>query len=206
MYKNICSYAIKVIKKYNLKLKYLDLGGGYYGDMPGKPTYDDYVGVMADSLSSFIDISQLTLIVEPGNAIIASPFSFYSSVIDTKYIGDKRIVVIDGSRNDIDPFFHKKDYFKTLVSDITNRELEKLQVVVGCTCLENDRLFTESNLPMLKVGDIIKFSFVGAYTSCLSPLFIRYFPNIYLQEGDNFILVRPSWSECEYLQLDNSNK
>ena len=102
--------------------------------------------------------------------------------------------------------FHKKDYFKTLVSDITNRELEKLQVVVGCTCLENDRLFTESNLPMLKVGDIIKFSFVGAYTSCLSPLFIRYFPNIYLQEGDNFILVRPSWSECEYLQLDNSNK
>lgn len=206
VYKNICSYAIKVIKKYNLKLKYLDLGGGYYGDMPGKPTYDDYVGVMADSLSSFIDISQLTLIVEPGNAIIASPFSFYSSVIDTKYIGDKRIVVIDGSRNDIDPFFHKKDYFKTLVSDITNRELEKLQVVVGCTCLENDRLFTESNLPMLKVGDIIKFSFVGAYTSCLSPLFIRYFPNIYLQEGDNFILVRPSWSECEYLQLDNSNK
>lgn len=59
---------------------------------------------------------------------------------------------------------------------------------------------------MLKVADIIKFSFVGAYTSCLSPLFIRYFPNIYLQEGDNFTLVRPSWTEREYLQLDNSNK
>lgn len=206
VYKNICNYAVEVVRKYDLDLKYLDLGGGFYGDMPGKPTYDDYVEAIAENLSTFMDISQLTLIVEPGNAIIASPFSFYSSVIDTKYIGDKRIVVIDGSRNDIDPFFHKKNYFKTIVNDITNRETEQLQVVVGCTCLENDRLFSESNLPMLKVGDIIKFSFVGAYTSCLSPLFIRYFPNIYLQEGDNFTLVRPPWTEREYLQLDNSNK
>ena len=206
VYQNICKYAIKVIKKYDLNLSYLDLGGGYYGDMPGKPSYQDYVNVMADGLSVAIDISKIVLIVEPGNAIIASPFTFYSSVIDTKYIGGKRIVVIDGSRNDIDPFFHKKDYFKTVVNDTSNREIERQQVVVGCTCLENDKLFNEYDKPMLKEGDRIKFSFVGAYTVCLSPLFIRYFPNIYVQKGKEFTLARSAWTEQEYLQLDTSNK
>ena len=84
VYQNICEYAIKVIKNYDLAIDYIDIGGGYYGDMPGKPTYKDYVDTIADALSNYFDLSKLTLIVEPGNAIIASPFTFYSSVIDTK--------------------------------------------------------------------------------------------------------------------------
>ena len=203
VYKNICNYALKVIEKYAIKPEYLDLGGGYYGDMPGKPTYQDYVDVIADVLSSSLDTEKITVILEPGNAIIASPFTFYSSVIDTKYIGDDYIVVIDGSRNDIDPFFHKNNYFKTIISDTEGRQTESRQVIVGCTCLENDRLFEMNDSPKLMTGDIIKFSFVGAYTLCLSPLFIRYFPNIYLQKGDTFKLSRLSWTETEYLQLDN---
>lgn len=200
VYHNICKYAIKVVRKFNLNLNYIDIGGGYYGDMPGKPTYNDYVDTIADTLSSYFDISKLNLIVEPGNAIIASPFTFYSSVIDTKQIGDKRIVVLDGSRNDIDPFFHKTDYFKTFLTDSQNRENVKNQVFVGCTCLENDRMFEMNNHFECHVGDIIKFSFVGAYTTCLSPLFIRYFPRIYVQKGDEFYFSREEWTAENYLQ------
>ncbi len=200
VYQNICRYAIKVVKQYNLNLNYIDIGGGFYGDMPGKPTYKDYVDVISESLSSFFDTSKLTLIVEPGNAIIASPFTFYSSVIDTKQIGDKRIVVLDGSRNDIDPLFHKSDYFKSFLTYCENRAIAKNQVYVGCTCLENDKLFEMNNHFESHVGDIIKFSFVGAYTICLSPLFIRYFPRIYIQKGDEITLSREEWNADNYLQ------
>lgn len=200
VYQNICKYAIRVVKQYNLNLDYIDIGGGYYGDMPGKPTYKNYVDVIADTLSTYFDISKLKLIVEPGNAIIASPFTFYSSVIDTKQIGDKRIVVMDGSRNDIDPFFHKSDYFKSFLSENHNRMKLKKQVYVGCTCLENDRLFELNDYYESQVGDIIRFSFVGAYTICLSPLFIRYFPRIYVQKGEEVLLSRKEWNADNYLQ------
>ena len=203
VYRNICTYALRVIEKYGIEPQSLDLGGGYYGDMPGKPTYQDYVDVIADTLAQRLDTDLITIILEPGNALIASPFTFYSSVIDTKYIGSDRIVVIDGSRNDIDPFFHKTDYFKTVITDMLGRNFESRQVVIGCTCLENDRLFLMTDSPVLCVGDVIRFSFVGAYTLCLSPLFSRYFPNIYLQIGDTFELSRPSWTEKDYLQSDN---
>lgn len=200
VYHNICSYAINVVRQNNLTLDYIDIGGGYYGDMPGKPTYKDYVDTIADSLSPFFDTSKLKLIVEPGNAIIASPFTFYSSVIDTKQIGDNRIVVLDGSRNDIDPFFHKSDYFKSFLTINQNREKVRNQVFVGCTCLENDRLFEMSDYYESQIGDVIKFSFVGAYTTCLSPLFIRYFPRIYVQKKDELYISREEWTVDNYLQ------
>lgn len=200
VYKNICNYAIKVIKKYNIQVEYLDLGGGYYGDMPGKPSYNDYISVMAASLKNDIDVNNITLLIEPGNAIIASPFTFFTSVIDTKKIGDETIVVLDGSRNDVDPFFRKKDYFKTLLVRQKGRNILPKQVCVGCTCLENDRMFELDNNPQLQIGDKIKLSFVGAYTTCLSPLFIRYYPKIYIQAGNKFTLSRASWTEKEYIQ------
>lgn len=200
VYQNICKYAIRIVNKYHLSIDYIDIGGGYYGDMPGKPTYKNYVDTIADALSNYFDLSKLSLIVEPGNAIIASPFTFYSSVIDTKYVGNNRIVVLDGSRNDIDPFFHKSDYFKTFLSDNKDRKKSQKQVYVGCTCLENDRLFVMNDFYDSKVGDVIKFSFVGAYTTCLSPLFIRYFPRVYIQKGNEIYLAREEWNEDYYLQ------
>lgn len=200
VYQNICRYAINVTQRYKLRPDYIDIGGGFYGDMPGKPTYKDYVDIIADTLSTYFDLSKLKLIVEPGNAIIASPFTFYSSVIDTKQIGGSKIVVLDGSRNDIDPFFHKTDYFKTFLTDNKNRDIVRNQVFVGCTCLENDRLFEMNNHFECQVGDIIKFSFVGAYTICMSPLFIRYFPRIYVQKGDELFISREEWTADNYLQ------
>ncbi len=53
---------------------------------------------------------KMKAIVEPGNAIVASPFSFLSEIIDTKKIGDSQIIVTDGSRN-ISNVFREKRLF-----------------------------------------------------------------------------------------------
>ena len=53
----------------------------------------------------------------------------------------------------------------------------------------------------LKRGDIIIFEKVGSYTITLSPLFIEYFPTIYVKKKDNEIIcVREKWSIEEFLQ------
>lgn len=201
VYKSICLYALKIIGDYNLKLRYIDVGGGYFGDMPGKPTYIDYVNCIHDVLSSGLDCEKLILLVEPGNALIASPVSYYSEIIDVKNIDGVKILVSDATRNDVDPFFHKTDYFKDILSEVKDRACVPRQVYVGCTCLETDRLFEMYDAPEMRVGDRVKFSFVGAYTSCLSPLFIRYFPRVYLYRNGEYEEIREEWTEKEYVQL-----
>ena len=79
------------------------------------------------------------------------------------------------------------------------KDMVEEQIVVGCTCLEYDRLFALNHQPLLSVGDKIIYKNVGAYTMCLSPLFIRYLPSIYLKKGQNFTKIRDKWTEEEYI-------
>ena len=66
--------------------------------------------------------------------------------------------------------------------------------------MEHDRLYTAVNEPELSVGDRIVFEKVGAYTMCLTPLFIRYFPDVYVYDGQQMRKVRNAWTAEEYVQ------
>lgn len=178
-YEQSVKYAATVIKKYNLDLDYLDVGGGYFGIFPNKPTFDDYAKSFYSPLKE-AGLENLKIIVEPGNALTASCFKFLTEVIDVKRVDSKtRFVTTNGSRNDIDPFFKKADYLKEIHYTSNNREDEPRQIITGCTCLEYDRLFTLSSKPRLEVGDRILYNNVGAYTMTLSPQFIRLWPRVY---------------------------
>lgn len=214
-YQNVIRYAQCVIEdtdksllQYHQKplsesLEYWDLGGGFFGSMPGKPTFDDYARAFHDAMQPWA--RQLTIVVEPGNALIASALSYVTSVIDVKRHGDKIFVTTDGSRNDIDPFFRKSSYFRTITYRSSEAEpdvnpssapvvSDLPQVIGGMTCLENDRLFIlPSGRRRLAVGDTITYDRVGAYTMALSPLFIRYFPTVYERHAGNLMLVREEW-------------
>ena len=198
-YKNSINYACQVIKKYDLKLSYLDVGGGYFGIFKNKPTYKDYSDIFKHAL--YVNhLENLNVIIEPGNALVASCFSFVCKVIDVKHIEkDRWFITTDGSRNDIDPFYKKTDYIKEIYSSRLF-PIVKEQVISGCTCLESDRLFILKGHPLLNVGDLIVYHNVGAYTMCLSPLFIRYFPNIYMKDKDGYQLVREKWNVTNFIQ------
>lgn len=198
-YRNSIRYACEVVGKYGLRLDYLDVGGGYFGIFLDKPTYFEYASAFRETLSEY-HLEGIRVIVEPGNALVASCFSFISEVIDVKHVEEDRwFVTTDGSRNDIDPFFRKTGYMMELITDRQGDKVTE-QIISGCTCLEYDRLFILRNKPLLAVGDRILYKNVGAYTMCLSPLFIRYIPNIYLKSGDGYELIRQKWTEKEYIQ------
>lgn len=203
-YERSVAYAASVIRKYNLHLDYLDVGGGYFGIFPNKPTFADYAEAIYRPLKA-AGLESLGIIVEPGNALTASCFKFLSEVIDVKKVdGKTRFVTSDGSRNDIDPFFKKTDYLKEILYQDTHRPNEPLQIITGCTCLEYDRLFTLFDKPSLEVGDRILYNNVGAYTMTLSPQFIRLWPRVYAMSADGkFKLVRRESTASDIMNLNN---
>jgi diaminopimelate decarboxylase len=66
--------------------------------------------------------------------------------------------------------------------------------------MEVDRLFTYENQPELVPGDRIIYENVGGYTMSLNPLFIQYFPAVYVQNGEALRMVRKKWTPEEYVQ------
>lgn len=202
-YDSSIRYACEVIKKYGLELDYLDVGGGYFGIFSNKPTYLQYSDVFYHALKDY-GLEHLRVIIEPGNALVASCFHFLSEVIDVKHVEhDRWFITTDGSRNDIDPFFRKSSYMTEILSK-GKGQIVKEQVIGGCTCLEYDRLFIIENSKLLETGDRILYNNVGAYTMCLSPLFIRYFPKIYLIKDNVISLIRDSWGAKEYIQKSDN--
>lgn len=202
-YEHSIEFAAGVIEKYNLKLDYIDIGGGYFGIFPNKPNFKDYADAIYKSLSKH-NLENLNIIVEPGNALTASSFSFLSKVIDTKQVDSKtRFVTTDGSRNDIDPFFRKTDYLKEIHRSSNDRPIISRQIISGCTCLEYDRMFILTDEPELCEGDMIKYNNVGAYTMTLSPQFIRFWPAVYVQNADGeYKLIRRKTEAKDIIKLD----
>lgn len=193
------AYAANVSKKYSLDLSYLDVGGGYFGIFPNKPTYMDYSKAISETCREN-GLGHVKIIVEPGNALHASPFAFLSEVIDVKQIENGLYnVATDGSRNDIDPFFHKKGYLFELIRKMEKTSIVRHQIISGCTCLEYDQLMELKDEYLLHVGDRIKYNNVGAYTMCLTPMFIRYIPRVYACKEGKYKLVRQEWTANEYV-------
>lgn len=186
VYKNICAYTVKVINDLDLNLSYIDIGGGYYGNLEGKPEYKDYAKTIWENLPNNL---KCTIIVEPGNALVASAFKFMTSVIDVKQVGNEIILEVDGSRTDIDPFFHKSKYRYELVTESTTYS-EQVQKIAGCTCLEGDVITRLESERKLGVGDRLLFTDQGAYTMTMTPDFIRLKPKVYAYDGTKYKMVR----------------
>ncbi len=199
VYKTLAKKACDLKKLFKYDLEYVDLGGGFYGGLEDKPSYYDYMRLIEQELSKEFDKEKTKLIIEPGTALIASPVDFLCEVVDVKDNFKGRIVTVNGSRNDIDPLFVKRRYFYEISTKYTSKI--NIQTVCGYTCMEKDRIMKIEAKEELSVGDRILFNKVGSYTMCLSPLFIEYFPRVYLKDlKGNYKCIREPWGIEEYLQ------
>lgn len=202
VYANICKYANRILEEFDLHLDYFDIGGGFYGGVPGKPSYRDYIQCIHNHLN--ID-NTVKLIVEPGAALIAPVMEYMTTILDTKMINNVKVCTSDGSRIDIDPLFHKTNYLYSILTDEDGEDIGDIkQVIVGCTCLEFDKLFEVKET--IKAGDKLQFYKVGAYTMTLTPNFIRLLPNVYVFEDGDYKCIREKWSYKEWIQKADIGK
>ena len=203
IFRSIAQMACQLKTEFTLNLNYVDLGGGYCGGMEGRPEYPDYFPVVAEELRKCFSPNQTRLIVEPGISLISKCTTFVTSVFDTRDIKGTRYVMTDGSRFNIDPTMIKSSHLFH-IDYTTNcsapRPVIIQQIISGFTCMEVDRLFTYAGQPELIPGDRIIYENVGGYTMSLNPLFIQYFPAVYVRNGDNMHMVRKKWTPVEYVQ------
>ncbi len=199
IYRAIAETAVEISEKYGLKLKYVDIGGGFFGGLSSKPQFPEYFDMVAGILKQCFDPEETALIVEPGMALIGAAVDYYTSVVDVKRTTRNTFIVTDGSRTQIDPLMTKSSYFKEIVRIGSEpRQVFERQIVSGFTCMEHDRLFELSNELEILTNDQIVYHKVGAYTMCLSPLFIKWFPAVYVKEGEHIIKARDRWTVAEY--------
>ena len=202
IFRSIARMACRLQEEFQFSLDYVDLGGGYCGGMEGRPEYPDYFPVVASELSRCFTPDKTKIIVEPGISLISKCTTFVTSVFDTRDIKGTRYVMTDGIRFFIDPTMIKSSHLFHLQykDSADNRPVMDSQVISGFTCMEVDRLFTHKNQPELIPGDRIIYENVGGYTMSLNPLFIQYFPAVYVKNQVEMKLVRQKWTPVEYVQ------
>lgn len=198
IYRAIAEIAVEIVKRYDLNLKYVDIGGGFFGGLDTKPQFLEYFEMVSGILKQQFDPEKTTLIVEPGMALIGGFVDYVTSVVDIKNTTRNIFVVTNGSRTQIDPLMTKKSYFYEVKRIEETRNTAKKQVVSGFTCMEHDRLFTIEDEQKLLPGDQIIYHKVGAYTMCLSPLFIKWFPDVYVKDSEKIYNVRDRWNTENY--------
>lgn len=192
---------VELSRMINHDLEYVDIGGCLFGDKPGAPTFDDYAETVINVLAKGEFIRNAKIVIEPGASIIASPMSYICSVLDIKEVSGKRILTTNGSLIHIDPQMHGIKFLKDVVrTSNKDKQLIKEQILAGFTCIEKDRLGVFENEKELSVDDKVLFYNTGAYSMTLSPLFISYYPDVYIKNDDEYTNVRRKWTVENFLQ------
>ena len=200
VYGRTARYAARIIREYELEPSFIDVGGGFFGGVPGKPTPLEYIRTIKSELLQAVDPQKTQLIVEPGSAAIGSAIELHTSVVDVKDTAFARIVTTDGSRIHIDPLWRKKGYLYT--TDAEKPPIPR-QIVCGYTCMDHDRIMSIQDGPELSVGDHIVYHRVGNYTVTFGGPFIKAFPPVYAEDtkGD-VLLVRKPMDVNEYYRME----
>ena len=199
VYKAIAKYGVSIIKKYHLELPFVDIGGGFFGGVPGKATPMDYISAIKEELISAVDPDRTKIIIEPGSAIIGSAVELHTTVTDVKDTTHARIVTTDGSRIYIDPLWKKKKYMYRTTSE--KKEHYK-QIICGYTCMDHDRLMILENQPELSVGDKITYYRVGNYTVTFGGPFIKPYPPVYVENESGIHLIRKYMTVSDYFKME----
>lgn len=187
-YKAIARFAARIARTHAFSPSFIDMGGGFFGGVEGKPTPLDYVTAIRGELETTVDIRSTRLIVEPGSAIIGSAADLVTSVVDVKDTDRARIVTTDGSRVHIDPLWAKTRYLYSIQSD-SQKTIDK-QIICGYTCMDHDRIMTLSDERALQKGDRLVYHRVGAYSMTFGGMFIRCLPDVYVREHGRIEKVR----------------
>lgn len=191
-YEVLASFAAKVIVEANLQptLRYIDMGGGYYGGgIQNEGCYEGYADVIAKTLSPVCDCSQVTLFVEPGGAVVCTPGYYLGRVVDVKDVRNRRFVVSELSRLNIDHEMKKTAYAHVLYTD--KAKPIHSQIICGFTCMESDRLCELKDESELSEGDFILIKYAGAYSMSFTPgFFIEHAPAVYSYNSGEFAMCR----------------
>lgn len=184
----LCKLAIGLKHKFNHRIKYIDLGGGFASKNTLKgaylsgydtcPTFDDYAEeiVSAIYLSDFSPDELPLLILETGRALIDDAGYLLGTVISNKRSATgKRTTIVDIG---INLLFTSLWYDHKISPAQEFSQYQEETTVYGPLCMNIDVVRENTSLPLLNKGDHIVIHHVGAYNMTQWMQFITLRPNV----------------------------
>ncbi len=196
----LAQLMVRIIRKYNIYIQYIDLGGGFASKntlkgayLPGTdtcPSFDNYAENITDALhQSDIPFDKMpALFLESGRALIDDAGFLLSSVIANKRLPDgRRSMIIDAGVNLLFTSFW---YEHQIVPAIHTQPDTEDTTIYGPLCMNIDVIRQAVNFPVLEKGDPVVINRIGAYNMTQWMQFINYRPKIVLidTEGHTHII------------------
>ena len=192
--------AVRLDRKFNHKIKYIDMGGGFASKntlkgayLPGKdtcPTFDQYAEAITDGIiNSEIDPKHIpTLFLETGRALIDDAGYITGTVLANKRLADgRRSMIIDTGVNMLfTSFWYEHEIYP---AQDTGSHVEDT-TIYGPLCMNIDIVRSAVNFPLLNKGDNYVLKRIGAYNMTQWMQFITLRPNIVLidPEGKTHVI------------------
>ena len=166
-YKKTLDVLLKVVKNLRLRLKYIDLGGGFgisYCKKDKKINLNNY----AKLVYNFKKKLNCNIIFEPGRSLVGDTGVLVSKIQYIKKGLNKSFIVIDAGMN---------DFMRTALYDAhhdivpiitTNKKSKKPIEFVGPICETSCKFVKYQKYQKLKEGDFVAITNVGAYGASLS--------------------------------------
>lgn len=190
----LADLAVNVKRKFNQNIGYIDLGGGFASKNTLKgaylsgtdtcPSYDDY----ADAITSALLRAELdpgnmpVLFLETGRALIDDAGFLLTSVMAGKRLADgRKAIIIDAGVNLLFTSFWY-DHKITPAQSFGSGSEEV--AIYGPLCMNIDVIRESVTLPVLKKGDKMVISRVGAYNMTQWMQFITLRPKIVMLDRD----------------------
>jgi diaminopimelate decarboxylase len=204
----------KVNAELGIELKFFDIGGGFGvpGFTPLFPTVEKVenpatIEEFGESISkTFLsciadyNLSEPTLVLEPGRIIITDPALILTMIEGTKVIGEStKTVVVDAGVNLI---MFAPYYYHRIVPVVNTERAREAVDVYGPLCMQMDVLGVNRELPVLMRGDFLAIMDAGAYSISLSQQFIRPRPPVVLVNGGKKMMVRRGETFEDIFRLD----
>ncbi len=203
----LAALAVRLDKKYNYKIKYIDMGGGFASKntlkgayLPGKdtcPSFDQYAEAISNALiNSELDPNEMpTLFLETGRALIDDAGYLVGTVLANKRLSSgRRSMIVDAGVNMLfTSFWYEHEIYPA--KEISSNAEDT--TIFGPLCMNIDVIRSAVKFPLMQKGDNYVIKRVGAYNMTQWMQFITLRPNIILidKEGKTHIIRNKETNE-----------
>jgi len=184
----LADLALGVQKKYNHRIKYIDMGGGFASNntlkgayLPGtdtNPGFDEYAeAITSVFINADFDPDNLPLLIlETGRALVDDAGFLLGSVVSNKRLSDgRRNTIIDVGVNILFTSFWY-DHKVSPAHEFT--QYAEDTVLYGPLCMNIDVIRESVSLPLMNKGDHFVIHTVGAYNMTQWMQFITLRPKV----------------------------
>ncbi len=186
--RDLCALALKLQSHHPITT--INIGGGLLGNMPAAlarqfpfplPSVEESAHAIGHAFARYRSDSNLSLMVEPGTALVADTMSLVAKVIEVRKRSDGYQVLLDTSINSVNP---TRSGILPIVSVVSEgRHPVRTFRAVGHTCMEHDVLIDDLEAG-LTPGDFVIFHNRGAYSFNFTPHFIHPIPAVVDNKGN----------------------